>query len=154
VRKSAQLPLIFVAGGSGLSSPKSMIQDLLAEGCRLPITLVPGARNAEELYFREFFESLADQHPNFAYVPVLSDLPDGSNWAGARGYAHEALKAQFAGDFRGHKAYLCGPPPMIEASIKTLMQGRLFERDIYAEKFFTASDAAGSAPRSPLFRSL
>jgi phenol hydroxylase P5 protein len=43
---------------------------------------------------------------------------------------------------------------MIEASIKTLMQGRLFERDIYAEKFFTAADAAGSAPRSPLFRAL
>lgn len=116
-----------------------------------------GARNVEELYFRELFETLAEQHPNFAYVPVLSDLPDsaeGSAWAGARGYAHEALKAQFAGDFRGHKAYLCGPPPMIEACIKTLMQGRLFERDIYAEKFFTASDAAGAAPRSPLFRSL
>lgn len=157
VRKSARLPLIFVAGGSGLSSPKSMILDLLAEGCRLPITLVQGARNVEELYFRELFETLAEQHPNFAYVPVLSDLPDsaeGSAWAGARGYAHEALKAQFAGDFRGHKAYLCGPPPMIEACIKTLMQGRLFERDIYAEKFFTASDAAGAAPRSPLFRSL
>jgi phenol hydroxylase P5 protein len=154
VRKSAALPMIFVAGGSGLSSPKSMILDLLAEGCTLPITLVQGARNVEELYFRELFEQLAEQHPNFSYVPALSDLPDGADWPGARGYAHDALKAHFAGDFRGHKAYLCGPPPMIEASIKTLMQGRLFERDIYAEKFFTAADAAGSAPRSPLFRAL
>lgn len=154
VRKSAALPMIFVAGGSGLSSPKSMILDLLAEGCTLPITLVQGARNVEELYFRELFERLAEQHPNFSYVPALSDLPEGADWSGARGYAHDALKAHFAGDFRGHKAYLCGPPPMIEASIKTLMQGRLFERDIYAEKFFTAADAAGSAPRSPLFRAL
>lgn len=154
VRKSARLPLIFVAGGSGLSSPKSMILDLLAEGWTLPITLVQGARNESELYFREFFEQLADKHPNFAYVPALSDLPAGSDWQGARGYAHEALKARFNGDFRGHQAYLCGPPPMIEGCIATLMQGRLFERDIFTEKFFTAADAAGSGPRSPLFKKL
>ena len=154
VRKSAEVPLIFVAGGSGLSSPKSMILDLLAEGCTLPITLVQGARNEGELYFRELFEGLAEKHPNFSYVPALSDLPADSAWTGARGYAHEALKERFAGDFRGHKAYLCGPPPMIEGCIATLMQGRLFERDIYTEKFFTAADAAGSGPRSPLFKKL
>ncbi|ABM95236.1 NADH:ubiquinone reductase (Na(+)-transporting) subunit F [Methylibium petroleiphilum] len=154
VRKSAGLPLIFVAGGSGLSSPKSMILDLLAEGSTLPITLVQGARNEGELYFRELFEQLAQKHPNFNYVPALSDLPADTGWSGARGYAHEALKARFEGDFRGHQAYLCGPPPMIEGCIATLMQGRLFERDIYTEKFFTAADAANAAPRSPLFRKL
>ena len=155
VRKSAGLPMIFVAGGSGLSSPKSMVLDLLAEGCTLPITLIQGARNAGELYFRELFEQLADVYPNFTYLPVLSDASEeGSEWAGARGFAHEALKAHFANDFRGHKAYLCGPPPMTEACIATLMQGRLFERDIYTEKFFTAADAASAAPRSPLFKAL
>jgi phenol hydroxylase P5 protein len=34
------------------------------------------------------------------------------------------------------------------------MQGRLFERDIYTEKFFTAADAANAGPRSPLFKKL
>ena len=154
VRKSAERPMIFVAGGSGLSSPKSMVQDLLAEGCGLPITLVQGARNRDELYYRELFEELAAHHANFHYLPVLSDLAPDDDWAGARGFAHEALKAHFNNDFRGHKAYLCGPPPMTEACIATLMQGRLFERDIYTEKFFTAADAAGAARRSPLFKSL
>ena len=37
VRKRAELPLIFMAGGSGLSSPRSMILDLLDEGCAQPI---------------------------------------------------------------------------------------------------------------------
>lgn len=154
VRKSAALPMIFVAGGSGLSSPKSMILDLLNEGCTLPITLIQGARNSGELYFSELFGALAERHPNFTYLPVLSDLPPGGDWRGARGFAHEALKEHFANDFRGHKVYLCGPPPMTEACIATLMQGRLFERDIYTEKFFTAADAATAAPRSPLFKAL
>ena len=34
------------------------------------------------------------------------------------------------------------------------MQGRLFERDIYLEKFLTAADATQAAARSPLFKRL
>jgi phenol hydroxylase P5 protein len=152
VRKSANLPMIFLAGGSGLSSPRSMILDLLAERCTLPITLVNGARSQDELYHHAEFEALAQRHTGFTYVPVLSGEPETSGWAGARGFVHDAAKSQFRNDFRGHKAYLCGPPLMIDACISTLMQGRLFERDIYTEKFISAADA--QQVRSPLFRKL
>ena len=153
VKKSANLPLIFMAGGSGLSSPKSMIEDLLNNNCELPITLVYGQRNRAELYYHDAFTALADKYPNFCYVPALSHEAEGSGWDGARGFVHEAAKAHFGNDFRGHKAYLCGPPAMIEACISTLMQGRLFERDIYMEKFFSAADASQQL-KSPLFRNI
>lgn len=153
VKKSANVPLIFMAGGSGLSSPKSMIEELLNEGCQLPMTLVYGQRSRAELYYDDEFRELAAKHANFTYVPALSSEPDGSDWSGARGFVHEAAKAHFANDFRGHKAYLCGPPAMIEACISTLMQGRLFERDIYTEKFFSAADASQQL-KSPLFRNI
>jgi phenol hydroxylase P5 protein len=154
VRKSAHgpggLPLLFIAGGSGLSSPRSMVLDLLNEGCTQPITLVVGQRHRSELYGHDEFLALAEVHPNFGYLPVLSDEPAGSGWAGPRGFAHEAANELFKGDFRGHKAYLCGPPAMIDACLATLMQGRLFERDIHTEKFLSAADA--QRVRSPLFR--
>ncbi|HJV01680.1 MAG TPA: phenol 2-monooxygenase domain-containing protein [Burkholderiaceae bacterium] len=152
VKKSAAVPTIFMAGGSGLSSPRSMILDLLAEGSTLPITLVYGQRTREELYYHDEFLELASKYPNFHYVPALSGEPEGSAWQGFRGFVHEAAKAHFDNDFRGHKAYLCGPPLMIDACINTLMQGRLFERDIYTEKFISAADA--QQVRSPLFRSI
>ncbi|MCK6394011.1 NADH:ubiquinone reductase (Na(+)-transporting) subunit F [Zoogloea sp.] len=150
VRRSAGLPSLFMAGGSGLSSPRSMILDLLESGSPEPITLVYGARNQAELYYHDAFLALAAQHPGFSYVPALSEEPADSDWSGFRGYVHEAARAHFDNDFRGHKAYLCGPPIMIEACISTLMQGRLFERDIYTEKFFSAADA--QQVRSPLFK--
>jgi len=153
VKKSAYVPLIFMAGGSGLSSPKSMIEDLLKNGCELPITLVYGQRNRAELYYDAEFQALADKYPNFTYVPALSHEADDTGWSGARGFVHEAAKAHFGNDFRGHKAYLCGPPAMIEACITTLMQGRLFERDIYMEKFFSAADASQQL-KSPLFKNI
>ena len=150
VRASAQMPMIFMAGGSGLSSPRAMILELLNQNCDLPITLVYGQRSREELYHDDEFRALADQHPKFTYVPALSNEPEDSDWQGARGFVHEAAKAHFSEGFTGHKAYLCGPPPMVEACIGTLMQGRLFERDIYTEKFISAADA--NAQRSPLFK--
>jgi phenol/toluene 2-monooxygenase (NADH) P5/A5 len=153
VKKSANVPLIFMAGGSGLSSPKSMIEDLLNNGCELPITLVYGQRHRAELYYDAEFRALAERHGNFTYVPALSHEPEDSGWTGARGFVHEAAKAHFNNDFRGHKAYLCGPPAMIEACISTLMQGRLFERDIYMEKFFSAADASQQL-KSPLFKNI
>lgn len=156
VRKSAhtqqKLGMLFMAGGSGLSSPRSMILDLLAEGCTLPITLVYGQRSRAELYYHDEFLALAEQHANFTYVPALSHEPEGSDWTGPRGFVHDAAKAHFHNDFRGHKAYLCGPPVMIDACITTLMQGRLFERDIYTEKFLSAADA--ERVRSPLFKAI
>lgn len=152
VKKSAQVPVIFMAGGSGLSSPRAMILDLLEEGFDLPVTLVYGQRTREELYYDDQFRDLAAMYPNFRYVPALSDEPSGSDWTGFRGYVHEAAREVFENDFRGHKAYLCGPPLMIDACITTLMQGRLFERDIYTEKFISAADA--QQVRSPLFKSI
>ncbi|MDO5624609.1 MAG: phenol 2-monooxygenase domain-containing protein [Pseudomonadota bacterium] len=149
--EKSDLAYLFLAGGSGLSSPRSMVLDLLAAGCTRPITLVNGARSADELYHHDEFVQLAARHAHFSYVPALSgEAPEG--WTGARGFVHEAAKAHFNNDFRGHKAYLCGPPLMIEACIATLMQGRLFERDIYTEKFISAADA--QQVRSPLFKKI
>jgi phenol hydroxylase P5 protein len=153
VRKSRSGPLIFFGGGTGVSSPRAMILDLLEEGYGEQITLFHGVRTEADLYGRAEFEALAAKHPNFRYVPALSNEPEGSAWAGERGFVHDVAKRLYGGVFEGNTTYLCGPPPMIEACIGALMQGRLFEKHIFTEKFFTAQDA-GSKPKSPLFKRL
>lgn len=60
VKKSADLPVLFMAGGSGLSSPRAMIHDLLTEGFAKPITLVYGQRHRAELYYHDEFLALAE----------------------------------------------------------------------------------------------
>tara|TARA_R110001599_G_scaffold42193_1_gene127240 strand:- start:9364 stop:10425 length:1062 start_codon:yes stop_codon:yes gene_type:complete len=154
VRSSQPGDLIFIAGGSGLSSPQCMILDLLEQGDGRQIVLFQGARNMGELYNRELFEALDRDHENFTYVPALSQAENDEGWQGFRGYVHDAAKAHFDGRFSGRKAYLCGPPPMIDAAITALMQGRLFERDIFMEKFLTAADGAEDAQRSALFKKI
>lgn len=144
--------LIFIAGGSGLSSPQSMIFELLEMQDPRQIVLFQGARNQAELYNQEIFRELEEKHDNFTYVPALSDAGDDDDWQGAKGFVHEAAKAHFDNKFSGNKAYLCGPPVMIDAAITALMQGRLFENDIFMEKFITAAD--GAEQKSALFRKI
>ena len=70
---------------------------------------------------------------------------------GETGFINDVAERHFDGDFKGHQAYLCGPPPMIEASINSLMKGRLFEKDIFMEKFLTREDGQ-EVKKSPLFK--
>ncbi len=152
VRTSIDQPAIFVAGGSGLSSPKSMVMSLLEAGDAREIYLFHGVRTRADLYFSEEFEELARRHANFHYVPVLSEPSTHDEWAGETGFVHEAMVRHFDGKFSGNSAYLCGPPPMIEASIRSLMKGRLFEKDIYTERFVTAADGEAAVSPSTVFK--
>ncbi|MGO9818498.1 MAG: NADH:ubiquinone reductase (Na(+)-transporting) subunit F [Acidocella sp.] len=153
VRKSRGGPLLFLAGGTGVSSPRSMILDLLAEGYAEPITLIHGVRTRADLYGDTEFEALARQHPNFSYVPALSSEPEDSGWTGERGFVHDVAARLYGDLFEGLNAYLCGPPVMLEACVNTLMRGRLFEKHILMERFLAAGDEKRQA-RSPLFKNL
>jgi phenol hydroxylase P5 protein len=153
VRKSRRGPMLFLAGGTGVSSPRSMIIDLLAHGCGESITLVHGVRTSADLYGSEEFTGLAAVHKNFRYVPAFSSEPEGSGWQGARGFVHDVAAELFEGNFEGLTAYLCGPPVMIEACVNALMKGRLYEKHILTERFLTANDV-GKKSRSPLFKNL
>ena len=152
VRKSDEKDAIFIAGGSGLSSPQSMILDLLEQGDNRTIYLFQGARDVSELYNHEIFENLVKDYPNFRYIPALNAPKAEDHWTGFTGFVHEAVADYFEHKCSGHKAYLCGPPPMIDAAISTLMQSRLFEKDIHTERFLSAADGASDQSRSALFR--
>ena len=154
LRTSDDKPMLFFAGGSGLASPKSMILDLLESGDQREIILFQGARNLEELYYKELFESLQKQYSNFTYVPGLSGPDIEPEWDGLTGYIHEAAKEKMNGKFEGYRAYMCGPPMMIDACITALMRGRLFEKDMFMEKFFNAADAEAESKKSPLFKNI
>jgi len=43
---------------------------------------------------------------------------------------------------------------MIDACITMLMRARLFENDMFMEKFFSAADAESESKKSPLFKNI
>ena len=144
---------IMVAGGTGLAPIKSMVRHALDnDAYDGHITLYQGARTRAWLYDVEEFQALAKEHPDrFTYRPCLSEetLEDAGD-----GYAYGMVTDVIAADHEslsGAVGYLCGPPAMVEAALKTLMSRRLFPRDIYREEFLNESDKA-SGVKSPLIK--
>ncbi len=80
------------------------------------------------------------RHTNLAFVPVLSE-PSGTT--GRRtGFLHHALAADIGG-LDGCKAYLAGPPPMVEAATALLLERGMRRDDVHADAFYTEADKAG-----------
>jgi len=141
-------PAILIGGGTGVAPLKSIVQAVLERGLPQELFLYHGARTAADLHDVGWFSALEREHPDqFHYRPVLSE----EGWAGRTGLVTDAVDADFE-TCRGHVAYLCGPPPMVDAALKTLMKKRLFPKDIYREDFFSEADRAGGGVRSPLLK--
>ncbi len=143
-------PVVMVAGGTGLAPIAAMIKHALLNGeYDGHITLYAGGRSKEWLYdvaaFRELEEAYPDQ---FTYRPCLSETPEEGY---ASGMVTDVLEADHE-SLKGHQGYLCGPPAMVEAALKSLMSRRLFPRDIFREDFFNEADKATGGVKSPLIK--
>lgn len=130
-------PLIAVAGGSGLAPMKSIVETALDLCHRQPIHLYFGVRREVDLYLVAHFQGLADAHDNFRFTPVVAESTGPSPWRG--GLVGDAVIADFNG-FDGCKAYLAGPPPMVEATVAQLHACGLPAADIHADPFYSEEE--------------
>jgi CDP-4-dehydro-6-deoxyglucose reductase/ferredoxin-NAD(P)+ reductase (naphthalene dioxygenase ferredoxin-specific) len=132
-------PVLAIAGGSGLAPIKSTVEEALARGARQPIHLYFGARAERDIYLEAHFRALSAQHPNLKFVPVLSE-PDAPTDR-RTGYLSEAIGKDFA-DLDGFKAYLAGPPIMVETCTQVLRRRGLARQNCHADAFYTEADKA------------
>ena len=77
--------------------------------------------------------------PTSRYVPALSHAPDDDGWAGERGLITDVVKRRETG-LAGMDAYVCGPPPMVDAAIATLTALGVKENNIHYDKFTTTGE--------------
>ena len=137
LRDSHRGPILALAGGSGLAPIKSTVEQALASDMLQVIHLYFGVRDERDLYLEDHFERLAESHGNLRFTPVLSEPSTGT--ARRTGFLHEAIGADF-GDLDGAKAYLAGPPPMVEAATETLKKLGVCAEDIHADAFYTEAE--------------
>ena len=137
LREDGAKPVIFVAGATGFAPVKSMVEHAFHTGVTRPMVLYWGTRTLADMYLRELPERWAKEHPNFRFVPVLSDPAPGDDWQGRKGLVHEAILADYP-DLAGHRIYACGSVKMVEAAQPAFAKQGLSPDDCFSDAFSLA----------------
>lgn len=140
LRESHRGPILALAGGSGLAPILSIVERALALGLKQPIHLYLGVRDERDVYFEDRLRALAAKHANLKAAILLSE--PSALTARRTGFLADALAADFTA-LDGAKAYLAGPPVMVDTCMAALGRLGLKREQCHADAFFTAADRAG-----------
>jgi propane monooxygenase reductase subunit len=139
LREGSDTRIVLVGGGAGMAPVLALLRALVERGSSRDIVLYYGARKKHDLCFEAELRELERTLPSFRYVPALSE-PDGEDWAGETGFVTDVLKKREE-SLTGAHAYVCGPPPMVEAAMPVLAALGVEDKRIYYDKFTTTGNA-------------
>jgi CDP-4-dehydro-6-deoxyglucose reductase len=127
-------PLVFVAGATGFAPVKSLLEQAFRLGIARPLHLYWGVRKRRDLYLADLPERWAREHPNFHFVPVLSEPGPDDDWHGRIGLVHEAILADFP-SLSGCAIYACGSVQMIQTAKPAFVSQGLAEDFCFSDAF-------------------
>jgi propane monooxygenase reductase subunit len=135
--RESDAELVFVGGGAGMAPILSLLRSMAERGIHRKATFFYGARGQRDLCFEEELRAIAEKLPNFSYIPALSD----EDWDGENGLITDVVKRLTgSATLAAAHAYVCGPPPMVEAAIPLLETLRVSGKRIYYDKFTTTGE--------------
>jgi propane monooxygenase reductase component len=140
LRDAPDTDLIFVGGGAGMAPILSLLRSMADRGIERKATFYYGARRRKDLCFEDELRALERTLPDFSYVPALSEPDESEDWDGETGMITDVLRGREQ-DLTGVDAYVCGPPPMVEAACELLPVLGVAEKRVFYDKFTTTGDA-------------
>ncbi|MDP6380598.1 MAG: 2Fe-2S iron-sulfur cluster binding domain-containing protein, partial [Phycisphaerae bacterium] len=127
--------IICVGGGCGMAPMKNIIYSMYERWPERSCWLFFGCRTTKDIFYLDEFKALAKKHPSLKVAYALSDpLEPGEEWDGETGFVHLAVDKHLEAEVK-RQAFLCGPPPMIEAVTRVLEEKGLQPEDIFYDKF-------------------
>lgn len=140
LREHSDADLIFIGGGAGMAPIWSLLNHMAERGIKRRAVYYYGARTRRDLFHLEELEQLTRRLPDFRFVPALSEPTADDGWEGETGLITDVVD-RLEGDLGDHEAYLCGPPPMIDACLPMLGAHGVPEARVFFDKFtITASE--------------
>lgn len=126
--KLIQTPLVFVAGGIGVTPYHSILEWLAATGEQRPVKLLYGVRNEDEIVFQDTFQR-AGVEPT---VVVSEPSPA---WGGERGRITAQLIVGLEKPSDDTLVYVSGPEPMVQSLANDLHKAGLDKKQVVTDEF-------------------
>jgi ferredoxin-NADP reductase len=126
-------PLVFVAGGIGITVFRSMLRYIREEGLSHRVTLIYSNRDRESTAFLDELHEFERELPNFRLILTMTQDP---SWDGeTRKIDARFFKDYLEEDLNQYTFLVAGPPAMVEGMQKTLADAGVQEQNIVAERY-------------------
>lgn len=133
--ENPEVEVICVGGGAGMAPMANIIYSIYERWPDRHCQLYFGCRSTKDIFYMNEFKALAKKHANFEVIYALSDpLESDEKWDGDTGFIHLSLDKKFS-PVKKAQAFLCGPPPMIEAVMEVLETKGIAGADVFYDKF-------------------
>ncbi|TAH35168.1 hypothetical protein EYC59_02470 [Candidatus Saccharibacteria bacterium] len=110
-------PFVFLAGGIGLTPFRALLQQLIEQHDKRPVTLFYCARTPDALVWSDFLAHATQAIP-LHVVPVVSQ-PD-TKWRGETGRLSSEILDRAQLDLIHSDIYVSGPPPFVSSALDLL----------------------------------
>ena len=138
--------IVCIAGGSGLAPMLSILDHAIQAGHFKTHSgeLFFGVRTERDIYLLDRLKEFAGMAPGRLRITVvLSDAAPRAELAGTHpelrfdeGFVHESTMRLMTGQWENVMTYLAGPPPMVDATLRSLvMEAKLTPAAIRYDKF-------------------
>jgi len=131
VLNTSNRDLIIIAGGTGFSPMKSLIESAFCQQSKRQIQLFLGAQKFTDLYQHELIKQWEKQNNNFSYIPVISG--DDKIWQGERGFPHQVAINENKQTLETKDFYVSGSEPMVMAVYKELLASSVDKFHIHSD---------------------
>ena len=131
--------MLFIGGGAGMAPMRSHIFDQFRRiKTDRKVSFWYGARSLREIFYKEDFDKIAEDFPNFNWYLALSEPLPEDHWDGLTGFIHSVVFEQYLKDHPAPEDieyYMCGPPMMNQACINMLLDLGVERENIMLDDF-------------------
>lgn len=129
-------PLVFLAGGIGITPFRSLIRHVVQQGTGHQIALLYSNRSPEEAVFLDDLTELCAGRPNLRFAATMTRMGDSSRtWDGPTGRIGPDLVRAECPEWERAVFLLSGPPPMVDAMAASLGELGIPGDRVRTEKF-------------------
>lgn len=122
--KETEREMMFIGGGAGMAPMRSHLFHLFKTAkTGRKVTFWYGARSLKEVFYKDEFDKIQEDFPNFKWHLALSEPKPEDNWEGPVGFIHQVILNNYLEQHEEPEDveyYICGPPLMNSAVTKML----------------------------------
>lgn len=123
---------VFLCGGIGVTPFYSMMKDAVLRNTSRKLTLFFSNKTVKDAPLRDELLEFVSKNPSLRMIETITDDPA---WDGERGFIDRAMLERHMPDITKPVYYVAGPPQMVAAMKKMLLEAKLDESQMKFDEF-------------------